>query len=470
MTVAIKSSVTKIFEAQKANQYTVAGTTFTQRKQKLNTLLEAVEVTYRQEIRDALYADLKKPQAESDLTEVFAVTSEIKHTLKYLDRWMGDQYVTTPLSYFGSSSYVKHEPKGVCLIISPWNFPLNLTLGPLVSAIAAGNTAIIKPSEFTPHTSGLIKKLINSIFTADEVEVIEGDAEVSTELLSLPFNHIFFTGSPQVGKIVMRAASNHLASVTLELGGKSPTIIDETVNIKSIVKRLAWGKFMNSGQICIAPDYVFVHESKKDELIHELKNAISEFYEQNPLKSSSYCSIVNQKHAERIKSYLDDAIENGAEVIIGGETDISNSRISPTVLIGVSKDSKVMTEEIFGPLLPILTYSDKEEVTKQINAGEKPLALYIYSKSQKNIDYFLNNTRAGGTCINNNNMHFLQPYLPFGGDNNSGIGKAHGIWGFKAFSNERSVYRQHIPSVLEKLMPPYTAGKNKVIDWIVKLF
>ena len=470
MTVSVQNSILETFEAQKANQYTIAQSTFKERKTKLLALKNAIELTFRQEIRDALVADFRKPQAETDLTEIFAVTTEINHTVKHLEEWMGDQYVTTPLAYFGSSSYVKYEPKGVCLITSPWNFPLNLTLGPLVSAVAAGNTAIIKPSEFTPHTSAVIKKIIKQIFKPEEVEVIEGEADVSTELLTLPFNHIFFTGSPQVGKIVMKAAAQHLASVTLELGGKSPTIIDETVNIKTIAKRIAWGKFMNGGQICIAPDYVLVHESKKEELLSELKKVLNEFYTQQPLDSDSYCSVINKKHATRLNTYLEDAIENGAEVIVGGEVDLQASRISPTVLTRVNKDSKIMTEEIFGPLLPVIPYTHKEEVIDFINSGEKPLAIYIYSTNNQNIRYFLNNTRAGGTCINNNNMHFLQPYLPFGGDNNSGIGKAHGLWGFKAFSNERSVYRQHIPSVLEKLMPPYTAQKNKIIEWIVKLF
>lgn len=466
----MENQILQVFENQKANQYNVAKSTINERKVKLRALKKAVEETFRQDIRDALYSDFRKPQAETDLTEIFAVTSEINHTLDYLNEWASDEYVKTPLSFMGSSSYVKHEPKGVCLIISPWNFPLNLSLGPLISAVAAGNTAIIKPSEYTPNMSVVIKKIINAVFPSNEVEVIEGDVEVSTELLKLPFNHIFFTGSPQVGKIVMKAAAEHLASVTLELGGKSPTIIDETANIKSTARRLAWGKFMNSGQICIAPDYVFVHESKMEALLAELERVLNEFYLNDPLNSSSFCSIVNEKHASRVNSYLEDALENGAEVAYGGVTDLKNARISPTLLTNVPSNSKVLSEEIFGPLLPVLTYKDKEEVVKYIQNGEKPLALYIYSSSQKNINYFLNNTRAGGTCINNNDMHFLQPYLPFGGDNNSGIGKAHGIWGFKAFSNERSVYRQNIPSVLEKLMPPYTSGKNKVIEWIVKLF
>jgi len=461
-------SINRIFEAQKDHQYKVAESSCAERKTKLLALKKAVEETFRQEIRDALFADFRKPQAETDLTEIFAVTSEINHTVSYLEKWMSDRYVKTPLSFFGSSSYVRYEPKGTCLIISPWNFPVNLSLGPLVSAVAAGNTAVIKPSEYTPHSSAVLRKIVGHVFSPDEVEVIEGGVETSAELLSLPFNHIFFTGSPQVGKVVMKAAAEHLASVTLELGGKSPVIIDETADIQAAARRLAWGKFMNSGQICIAPDYVFVHRSKAGSFLEELERVLADFYGQAPLGSDSYCSMVNEKHAGRVHAYLEDAVEKGAKVVFGGEKEAG--RISPTVITEVAAGSKILQEEIFGPLLPVLTYDDPEEVVRHIRSGEKPLALYIYSRKNSRIEYFLSHTRAGGTCINNNDMHFLQPYLPFGGDNNSGIGKAHGEWGFKAFSNERSVYRQHLPSVLEKLMPPYTAGKNRVIEWIVKLF
>lgn len=468
MVADTSSTIARLFEAQKANQYKVAGSSCAERKAKLLALKKAVEETFRQDIRDALYADFRKPQAETDLTEIFAVTSEIGHTVKYLEKWMSDRYVKTPLSFFGSSSFVRCEPRGTCLIISPWNFPVNLSLGPLVSAVAAGNTAIIKPSEYTPHTSAVIRKVVNHVFSPDEAEVVEGDVETSAGLLALPFNHIFFTGSPQVGKVVMKAAAEHLASVTLELGGKSPVIIDETADIRPAARRLAWGKFMNSGQICIAPDYVFVHRSKEETFLKELEKVLEEFYGNDALLSSSYCSIVNAKHAARVESYLADAVNKGAEVVYGGNRE--GVRISPTLIRNVPPESKMMQEEIFGPLLPVLTYDDPEEVVNYIRSGEKPLALYIYSNRKSRIEFFLSNTRAGGTCINNNDMHFLQPYLPFGGDNNSGIGKAHGEWGFKAFSNERSVYRQHLPSVLEKLMPPYSAGKNRVIEWIVRLF
>jgi aldehyde dehydrogenase (NAD+) len=439
---------------------------YAHRKKRLKALKEAVLNTYREDIREALWNDFRKPKAEVDLSEVFAITSEIDHALKHLKRWVSDKYVKTPLAFFGSSSYIKYEPKGLCLIIAPWNFPVNLSLGPLVSAVAAGNRIILKPSELTPHSSAVVRKIVESVFPTEEVAVVEGGVETSTELLDLPFHHIFFTGSPQVGKIVMNAAAKHLSSVTLELGGKSPVIIDETADLKAAAKRLAWGKWMNAGQICIAPDYVFVHYSQKETFLTELKKVAEEFYDTKPTDSSSFSSMVNERHAKRVYGYLEEAVEKGAKIHFGGGID--GNRIEPTVITNVPLGSHIMKEEIFGPILPVLPYREKEEVIRHIQHGEKPLALYIFSKKDANIQYFLENTRAGGTCINNADMHFLQPYLPFGGDNNSGLGKAHGHWGFLAFSNERAIYRQHIPSVLEKLMPPYTSGKNKVIEAIVK--
>lgn len=453
-----------LFRLQSEHLQTPLG--YKERKQRLLALKKAVKVTYRDAIRRALAQDFNKPQAETDLSEVFAVTAEIDHVLKYLKGWMSDRYVPTPLAFFGSSSYIKVQPKGLCLIISPWNFPVNLSLGPLVSAVAAGNRVILKPSEYTPHASAVVKEIVSAVFPPEEVAVVEGGVETSTALLDLPFHHIFFTGSPEVGKVVMRAAAQHLASVTLELGGKSPVIVDETADLSAAARRIAWGKWMNAGQICIAPDYIFVHESKKDALVAELGRLVQEFYGDEPLESDSLSSIVNAKHADRLRGLLQDATAGGAQVHLGGES--RGQRMAPALLSGLREDARVLKEEIFGPILPLITYRKPEEVIRHIREGEKPLAVYIYSKRETNIAYFLENTRAGGTCINNSDMHFLQPYLPFGGDNYSGLGKAHGHWGFLAFSNERAVYRQHLPSVLEKLMPPYTAGKNRVIEWIVK--
>jgi aldehyde dehydrogenase (NAD+) len=462
--------INKVFASQKVNQYQVAKSTVKERKSKLLALKKAVEVTFRKAIQDAMMADFKKPSAEVDLTEIFTVTSDIKYAVHHLGQWMRDKAVDTPMSLLGSKSYIKHEPKGVCLIISPWNFPITLTFGPLILAIAAGNTVILKPSELAPHTSRVIKEIIDSLFEEKEVVVFEGAIETSTHLLELPFNHIFFTGSPTVGKIVMAAAAKHLTSVTLELGGKSPTIVDETANLKIAAKRIMWGKFVNTGQMCIAPDYLMIHESKKDAFVIEMNKQLDIFYGENPKESESYSRVVNSHHTSRILEYIKDSVSKGAKVIRGGESDISQNYLAPTLVTDVPKDSALMQNEIFGPVLPIQTYTDIETVISEINAGEKPLALYIYSSSNKNIKHIQDNTRAGGTCINNNGVHFYNNDLPFGGSNNSGIGKSNGYFGFQAFSNARGVYRQVIPGAIEMLMPPYNNFKRKLIELTVKYF
>lgn len=461
--------IQRVFQRQKENQFVVGNASAKARKAKLKKLKQAVEVTFRQEIRDALNKDFGKPKAEVDLTEVYPVISEIKHAISHLDNWMSDQYVKTPLSLLGSSSYIKYEPKGVCLIISPWNYPINLCLGPLASAIAAGNTVVIKPSEYTVHTSAVIKKLIASIFQENEVCVIEGSIETSTHLLELPFNHIFFTGSPQVGKVVMLAAAKTLASVTLELGGKSPTIIDETANVKLAAKRIIMGKMVNAGQTCIAPDYVLVHVSRKEELEKALLATIRDFYTEVPSESNDYVKMVNERHASRMVKYLEDAALKGAKVL-GGKTDMNSNYVQPTLVTDVPMDCELMHQEIFGPILPIVTFQTLDEAIQLINSKEKPLGLYVYSKNEKNINYILNNTRAGNSCVNHNALNYFNVNLPFGGSNNSGIGKAHGFFGFEAFSNARAVYRQHIPGATDFLAPPYKSWKEKIIELTVKYF
>ncbi|SMG09891.1 aldehyde dehydrogenase (NAD+) [Marivirga sericea] len=463
------SDIQRIFDKQHANYMKVGNTTVSERKAKLKKFHQVVE-KYRPQIKEAMYNDYRKHPSEVDLTEVYPVTSEIKHARRKLRSWMGKQHISTPLALLGSTSKVHYEPKGMVLIISPWNFPFNLTFGPLVSAVAAGNTVIIKPSEMTPHSSALMGKLLAEVFEENEVAVIEGGKDTSTELLALKFNHIFFTGAPSIGKIVMAAAAKHLTSVTLELGGKSPTIVDETADLKMAARRVAWGKCLNNGQVCIAPDYVFVHESKKAEFVSEVNKAINHFYSENASEESSYARIVNEHHFNRIKSYVDDAVSKGAKVELGAKFDESQNYISPTVMTNVSNDSKLMTNEIFGPIMPIFTFKDVNEAIDQINEREKPLALYIFSKSNKNINHILKNTRAGGGCINHSSVHFFNTNLPFGGSNNSGIGKGHGFDGFKAFSNARGVLRQHVPNALELLLPPYTNFSQKLIDFTIKYF
>ncbi|MEM9324949.1 MAG: aldehyde dehydrogenase family protein, partial [Bacteroidota bacterium] len=414
--------------------------------------------------------DFGKHPSEVDLSEIYPVTSEIKHAKRSLRKWLGANRRPTPIALLGASSRIKYEPKGVVLIISPWNFPINLTLGPLVSAIAAGNCVMIKPSEMTPHTSALMNKLISELFDESEVAVVEGSVKTAEPLLELPFNHIFFTGSPAIGKIVMQAAAKNLASVTLELGGKSPTIVDETADIKTAARRIAWGKFLNNGQVCIAPDYLLVHESQKKPLEQALKDTIKTFYSEDPQQSKSYNRIVNARHYQRLKETVEDAFNQGANVVEGGKFKDDEHFISPTILTDVDLGSKVMQEEIFGPILPMIPFKTLDEAIAIINEKEKPLALYIYSQSKRNISQLLNNTRAGGTCINHNEIHFFNQHLGFGGVNNSGIGRGHGDEGFKAFSNPRGIMHQHMPNALDLLMPPYNGFKQKLIDLTIKWF
>lgn len=463
------SDLQRIFNLQKKNQFNIGKTTVAQRKAKLKNLHNAI-LKYRPQIKEALYNDYRKHPSEVDLTEIYPITSEIKDAKKNLYRWMRAKKVKTPLAMMGSSSHIRYEPKGVVLIVSPWNFPVNLTFGPLVSAIAAGNAVMIKPSEMTPHTSALMKKIITELYDESEVALVEGGISTSTELLKLPFNHIFFTGAPSIGKIVMKAAAEHLCSVTLELGGKSPTIVDETANVDLAARRIAWGKYVNNGQVCIAPDYLFVHESKKEAFITAFKKQMSNFYSEDASQESSYARIVNERHYHRVKGYVDDALVKGGIIEAGGQYDENQNFISPTLMTNVAKDSKLMTEEIFGPVLPLYTYSNINSVIAEINEREKPLALYIYSKKRKNINQILANTRAGGTCINHNAAHFYNPNLPFGGSNNSGIGKAHGQDGFISFSNPRGVFNQHVPNALDLLIPPYNDFKQKLIDLTIKWF
>ncbi len=387
-------------------------------------------IKFRSKIEQAVLADLHKPAVETAYAEIYGVIAECRFAIANLDDWTAPHEVDTPLLFIGSASKIVFEPKGITLLLTPWNYPFMMPCQHLVSAVAAGCTAIIKPSEFTPHTSAIVKELLAEVFPENEVAVIEGDYTVSSELLKLKFDHIHFTGSPAVGKVVMRAAAEHLTSVTLELGGKSPTIIDETANIGAAAKKITWGKYLNVGQTCIAPDYVLIQESKKDEFLAALKARVNKIFGDKPEQSPDLGRIVNSRHYQRIKGLYDDAISRGAKLEFGGEFDAEQNFISPTALSNVPLDSKIMEEEIFGPILPVITYKTPQDALNIIDGKEKPLALYIYSGKSKNQDFWLNNTTAGGTCINDNVCHIVQPNLPFGGVNNSGIGKSRRLFRF----------------------------------------
>jgi len=465
-----KEEIERIYNVQKAYKQTLKNTDATERIAKLKKVKAAI-FSMRIEIQQAIYADFKKPAEEVDLTELFPLVSEIKHICEHLDSWMEPEEVATPMSMLGSTASIVREPKGNCLVISPWNYPFQLAISPILMCIATGNTCMLKPSEFTPNTTQMIHRFLKSLFDEKEVAIITGDAAVSQGLFQLKFDHIHFTGSPAVGKIVMREASKFLTSVTLELGGKSPAIIDETANLEEAANKVAWGKCINVGQTCIAPDYVFVQESKKNELLEKLKSNVESLYSKDIEKNRDMGRIVNNKHFNRLKSLLEDALEKGAKIEFGGHMNETENYFEPTILTNVPLNARVLEEEIFGPILPILTFNTIDNALNYINTNEKPLALYIFSTKNKNAEYIINNTSAGGTCINDTLVHQAHPNLPFGGINNSGIGKSHGIFGFKEFSNERAMLKQHLrKGALQLLYPPYTNFAKRMIDITLKYF
>lgn len=464
------SEVEALFARQQAARWRVAATSADQRRAKLRALLDAL-MARRAEAQAALAADFRKAPEEVDLTELYPVISEIKEALRHLPRWMKPRRVRTPIGLIGSAGAIRHEPKGVALIISPWNYPIYLTLGPLVSALAAGNCAVLKPSEFTPHTTAFLKKLLADLFPEEEVALVEGEAEAAQALLALPFDHIFFTGSPAVGKAVMKAAAEHLASVTLELGGKSPVLVDADADLAEAARKIAWGKALNGGQTCVAPDYVLVHERVHDALVEALKQAFRDFYGSEPAArkaSPDLARIVSDRHFQRIQGLLSGS---SAQVAFGGETDAASRFIGPTILTEVPPGAPVMQEEIFGPLLPILKVRDMEEAVAFVNARPKPLALYVFSGRRRTAEGLVARTTAGGGCINDTVLHFVHTGLPTGGVNTSGFGKSHGIHGFEAFSNARGILRQRTRfSAIQLMYPPYTGFVRRMIGLTLKYF
>ncbi|MBS2968177.1 aldehyde dehydrogenase [Metabacillus sp. KIGAM252] len=406
------------------------------RMEQLKKLKNGVK-KHEQAIAEALALDLNKSELEAYSTEIGILYEEINFTLKRLRNWAKPKKVRTALTHTGSRGYVIQEPFGAVLIIAPWNYPFQLALSPLVGAIAAGNTAVIKPSELTPNVSALIKKILQEQYPASYIAAAEGGVATSQALLEQPFDYIFFTGSVPVGKVVMEAAAKHLTPVTLELGGKSPTIVDEHANIKLAAKRIVFGKFTNAGQTCIAPDYLLVQKKVKQELLDAMKDAINEFFGDKPLESSRYSKIVNDRHYSRLTRYLNDG-----EILFGGTRADETHRIAPTLLDQVDPDSPVMTEEIFGPIFPVMEYDTLDEAIEFVNSRPKPLALYLFTESKETEAEVTNLISFGGGCINDTLMHIATPYLPFGGVGESGMGSYHGKYSFETFSHAKSVLKQ----------------------------
>jgi aldehyde dehydrogenase (NAD+) len=457
--------IDRIFEAQREHAPRVAETDAGQRIDKIRRLERAL-FARRSEIRRAMWEDFRKPAAEVDLSEIYPVVGEARHAMGHLRKWMRPQRVRTPMALLGSSSRLIYEPKGVVLVISPWNFPFNLSLGPVVSAIAAGNCVILKPSEMTPASSECMARLLGDLYPENEVAVVQGDAAASQALLSKPFDHIFFTGSPTVGKIVMKAAAEHLTSVTLELGGKSPVIVDKTADIDEAAEKIAWGKFFNAGQVCVAPDYILVDETVRDRFVEKLRESIEKMGH-----DEGRSIIVNERHAARLKSLVVSATEGGAEIVMGGPDASPPRELRPTLIANVSPDSRLMQDEIFGPVLPIVPYQTLDEALTIIGKKEKPLVLYIFSRANDVVRRIIANTRAGGTVVNHTLIHFYQLNLPFGGVGNSGMGKGHGFFGFQSFSNARGVVDQRTKfSPIQLMFPPYTRLKQKLIDFTLRFF
>jgi len=463
------TAIRQVFDLQVQHQWVVARTTASERIAKLRRLHDAM-LQYRNEIKTAMLSDFGKSSTEVDISEIGVVNSEIRDAIRNLRSWMTPKRVGTPIFLLGTASKILYQPKGVCLIISPWNFPINLTLAPLVSAIAAGNCAIIKPSEYTPHSAAVMKKILADCFPPEEVSLFEGDAMMSQALTALPFNHIFFTGSPSVGKIIMHAAAANLASVTLELGGKSPVIVDETANLDHAAAKIIWLKCLNAGQICIAPDYVLVHESVHDKLVQHLTEKIKKFYGTTPearQQSPDYCQIVNKQHHHRVKALLDDAVAVGATLATGGTTLLEERFIDPAVLTDVPDRANIWEEEIFGPILPVKAYKTLDDAITFINTKPRPLSMYIFSSRKSAVDKIHDETRAGGGTINDCGIHFYQTNLPFGGVNNSGIGSCHGEAGFLAFSNQRGItYQNRIFPHTNLFLPPY--GTKRLVKWMLE--
>jgi aldehyde dehydrogenase (NAD+) len=436
------AEIGRVFALQQAHQWDTKAATAEQRKEKLRKLKSAVEA-HADEIVAAVKQDTRKPEPEIRVTEILGVIGNIQKNIDNLDEWMKPVEVT-PSQNKNDKARIVHEARGVCLILGPWNFPLGLTMGPLAAAVAAGNCCMVKLTDLCPATARVAARIIRQAFEENEVALFEGGVDVATALLELPFNHIFFTGSTRVGKLVMAAAAKHLASVTLELGGKSPVIVDEGADVKKVAGDLAAAKQFNGGQACISPDYVFIKEQQKGALIEEFQARVKQnlYRDDGSIRKESIAQIVNDQNFARIKKLFDDAVAKGAKVAVGGTLEAADRTIHPTLLTDVTPDMHIMQEEIFAPIVPLVTYGNLDEVIGHISRSGKPLALYIYSNNRENIDKLLERTSSGGVTINGFFSHYLESQLPFGGVNQSGMGSYHGVFGFKAFSHERAIYIQ----------------------------
>ncbi len=431
------------------------------RLKKLQILTDKIK-KYEGDIIEALRLDLNKSEFEAYATEVGIILEEIKLIQKGLKKWAKPKRVRTPIKHFLSFSYIYSEPQGVALIIAPWNYPFQLAFAPLIGAIAAGNCVVLKPSEYSLRTSEVISKIIEEAFDEEYICVIEGGKEESSELLKQKFDHIFFTGSTNVGRIVMKAAAKQLTPVTLELGGKSPCIVDRDANLDLAAKRIIWGKYINAGQTCVAPDYLLVHRDIKEPLINSMKKYIKAFYGENSIESNDYPRIINNKHFDRLVSFL-----GKGSILIGGEKDENKLYIEPTIIDEITWEDPIMGEEIFGPILPIMEYEELQEVIDMVNSHPRPLSLYYFTTNKDNEKRIINNISYGGGCINDTIVHVASAYLPFGGIGESGMSSYHGKASFDVFSHRKSILKKSNLFDINLRYPPY-GEKIKLLRNILK--
>ena len=462
----------KLFEKQRCRAPLAARRTVAERRKLLRRLRGAVESRHEQ-IVEAIHADLGRPPFETETAEIHHVIQEIDVAIRQLPNWMRGRPVRTSLLLTGTTSKLMVEPRGTVLVIAPWNYPFGLIVNPLVAAIAAGNCAVVKPSEKAPATAQLIASMLAETFSGEDVAVVLGGPDVAARLLELPFDHFFFTGSTTVGRIVMQAAAKHLSTVTLELGGKTPAVVDASANLQTAADRIAWGKFFNAGQTCLAPDYVLAHTSVAARLVEGLGNSIARFYgssDEDRRASSHYGRIVDEEHFDRLLDLVERSTAMGATLEIGGQWDRGSRYLSPTVLSQVTAEMPVMREEIFGPVLPVLAYDDREEAVRLARVNGKPLGSYVFSRDRGAAEYFVRAIPSGGTVVNNTLIHYASSDLPFGGVGASGLGSYHGYHGFLSMSHVRPVVRQREPALARFLFPPYR-GKihalvRRVILWL----
>jgi aldehyde dehydrogenase (NAD+) len=464
---AVSHDIRATFELQQAHRLRMAQTTAAERQAILRRLRAGIG-RHREALAGALARDLGKSRAEAEITELHSVIGELNHAALHLPRWMRPRRVATPATLIGSRSRVVPEARGVTLILSPWNYPVNLALVPLIASLAAGNTVMLKPSEKAPATARALRKLLEEVFEPRLVAVIEGGADVAAALTDLPFDHIFFTGSGAIGRRVMTAAARNLTPVTLELGGKSPAIVERSADLGLAAGRIGWGKFLNAGQTCVAPDYVLVPDEQHDEFVEHLKATVTRLYGPDPATSPDFGRLVDGAGVERLQRLTEASVRAGARVVVGGHFDAAQRLVSPTLVTDVTPDMPLMGEELFGPVLPVLRYRDLDEALALVRRLDTPLALYVFTRDPAQAERVRRETRSGGLVVNGTIIQLVNPNLPFGGVGPSGMGSYHGESGFRAFSHERAVLHEASLSPTPLGFPPYGRPAQRLAAWVLR--